>query len=493
MKVFVEDLLAAPSLSSDVNSSVSIHDSISFSRRASYFRWITRLTLLFSDVVALCTVINILLITGMVTDLSLPEIKPLILSFLLFPLAYMSFGLYKTVILQPELEISSYTKANLAVLAGLSVPVLVIPQFQLGMVLWLCFTAPLVILILPFFRVLTRIMFASAPWWGGAALVISDKEKVDDVMEQLNRYPEQGIKPTLLLEYTHNKQAPAGEESSQNTIYTALAQQYGISNVVLAIKPEMEYEFLARHKGHPVFQNIFLARQEETGHLFVKQLNARQPLYMGVGNDYMMDQCRLGVKYVIDILGASLAFVISAPLFVAIAALVKMTSKGPIFFKQKRMGKEGKIIDVLKFRTMHVNAEKKLQELLEQDPILRQEYEIFHKLRDDPRITSIGKVLRRYSLDELPQLWSVIRGDMSLVGPRAYIPRECPQMRGYETDVLECPPGVTGLWQVSGRNKLSFDERVDIDVHYKKRWSLALDLYILLKTIPVVLTGHGAS
>ncbi len=142
---------------------------------------------------------------------------------------------------------------------------------------------------------------------------------------------------------------------------------------------------------------------------------------------------------------------------------------------------------------MHVDAEEKPQHILDTDPIRRQEYEISHKMRDDPRITPIGKELRRYSLDEFPQLINVLKGEMSLVGPRAYLPRELSKMRGLEKEVLESAPGLTGLWQVSGRNQLSFDERVTIDVDYQKSSCLALDYYILLKTVPVVLTGNGAS
>ena len=142
---------------------------------------------------------------------------------------------------------------------------------------------------------------------------------------------------------------------------------------------------------------------------------------------------------------------------------------------------------------MFTNADEELAALLRRDTAKRLEYECFHKLRQDPRVTPIGKFLRRTSLDELPQLWNVLTGDMSLVGPRAYIPREVPKMRGLEEELLKCTPGLTGLWQVSGRNELSFDERVSIDLDYQETWSLTLDSYILLKTVPVVLTGAGAA
>jgi lipopolysaccharide/colanic/teichoic acid biosynthesis glycosyltransferase len=157
------------------------------------------------------------------------------------------------------------------------------------------------------------------------------------------------------------------------------------------------------------------------------------------------------------------------------------------------MGADGQIFTLLKFRSMYSDADERLEEVLASDPERREEYETYHKLEDDPRVTPVGDMLREYSLDELPQLINVVRGDMSLIGPRAYMPSELPKMKGLEKVILQTPPGVTGLWQVSGRNELSFDERVDLDVHYVQNWSMWLDLYLLVRTLPTVVTGEGAA
>jgi len=141
---------------------------------------------------------------------------------------------------------------------------------------------------------------------------------------------------------------------------------------------------------------------------------------------------------------------------------------------------------------MYTNAEERLRHLLEQNPYMREEYELFHKLKNDPRVTRAGRFLRKLSLDELPQLWNVLRGEMSLVGPRAYLPRELPAMEGAERIILRVLPGVTGLWQVSGRSEISFSDRLEIDVYYVRNWSMWLDLYILARTVWVVLFGRGA-
>ena len=429
----------------------------------------------------------------MVTDLTLPHFRPLVLSFLLFPLAYLSFGLYKTVSLKPEYEVASFTKANIAVIAGLCVPVLFIPQFELSMVLWLCIAAPIILVLVPFLRVLTRLLFSKASWWGQSTLVVSDCALGEQVITLLQRHPEWGINPTHLLQNTEGSFAEYLPLLEDKSLLEAITNHHDISSIVLALEPENRAHFMDHLKGKEVFQSVFVPRESAGGYIRLHEVVEKSKAEQQVFDKDKWAGVRHFFKRVIDLVGATLGLIFSAPLFVAISVIIKFTSKGPIFFKQERMGKNGKTFKVLKFRTMHLNAEQKLNELLESDPVMRQEYEIFHKLRNDPRITPIGKLLRRYSLDEFPQLWNVITGDMSLVGPRAYIPRELPNMRGYETEVLKCCPGVTGLWQVSGRNQLSFDERVTIDVNYQQRWSLSLDVYILLKTIPVVLTGNGAS
>ena len=140
---------------------------------------------------------------------------------------------------------------------------------------------------------------------------------------------------------------------------------------------------------------------------------------------------------------------------------------------------------------MHGDGEARLKAILDADPALRAEYEVYHKLRKDPRVTRIGRILRKFSLDEFPQLLSVLKGDMSLVGPRPYIERELPDMNGQEKIILRATPGMTGMWQVSDRNAASFAWRVQVDVHYVRNWSPWLDMYILAKTIGVVLRGSG--
>lgn len=494
MKVYVEDLLAAPVASASVTESKSGRQSVLNNRKLSTRGRLTQATLVFSDMVALCTVVNILIISSNLLGLDLPAMSALVSSFLLFPLAYLSFGLYRPVTIRPEREILSFCKANLAVLAGLSVPVFFVPQFEAGMISWLAVAACLLLVLVPLQRVLTRIMFGRADWWGHAALVLASGNNGEEAITTLRRSPELGLKPAALLQedLRLEKRLPIPAFSSLK-LYRSLAMTHEVTHAILAFDAEEEAFFLSHHADNPVFKHLYIARRNNEGLLQIRKLAGNRFPGLGITKHIAWSKIHGAVKRSVDFAGALVGIIMLAPLFAAITLLSKLTSRGPVFFKQERMGKDGQLFNVYKFRTMHVDAEQKLQHILATDPIRRQEYEVFHKMRDDPRITPVGKVLRRYSLDEFPQLINVLLGDMSLVGPRAYLPRELTKMRGLEKEVLKSAPGLTGLWQVSGRNQLSFDERVTIDVDYQKSSSLSLDYYILLKTIPVVLTGNGAS
>jgi exopolysaccharide biosynthesis polyprenyl glycosylphosphotransferase len=193
------------------------------------------------------------------------------------------------------------------------------------------------------------------------------------------------------------------------------------------------------------------------------------------------------VKRVFDVAGASVALVLLSPLFAVVALLVNLTSHGPVFFRQERIGRGGRSFELLKFRSMVADAEQRKADLVGHN----QAAEGFFKIADDPRITRVGRVLRRTNLDELPQLLNVVRGEMSLVGPRPLIPVEDKRVVGWHRRRLELTPGITGHWQVLGSSRVPLDEMVAIDYLYVANWSLWTDLKLLLRTIPHVLTGRG--
>ena len=198
------------------------------------------------------------------------------------------------------------------------------------------------------------------------------------------------------------------------------------------------------------------------------------------------------IKRTIDLFISVLGVVIISPVFIIIIILVHFDSPGPVFYRASRLGKNGTQFSCFKFRSMFTDAEVRLQEMMLSDLKIREEYETYHKLRYDPRVTKVGIFLRKYSLDELPQIVNVLRGEMSLVGPRPYLIQEAEKMGRFEQIITQVRPGMTGYWQVTGRSSTTFEERIGMDRFYVTNWTPWLDLVILLQTVQVVLNRKGA-
>jgi len=200
----------------------------------------------------------------------------------------------------------------------------------------------------------------------------------------------------------------------------------------------------------------------------------------------------MNAKRVVDIVLALSGIILLAPLLIICFAVTALTSPGPALFKHRRVGFNGKHFDCLKFRTMVTDAPERLRRLLESDPLAAAEWITNRKLRNDPRITAIGAVLRKSSLDELPQLFNVLKGDMSIVGPRPVTDEELERYSSSISAYLSCRPGITGLWQVSGRSTTTYNKRVACDTFYARNWSMSLDAKIMVVTIPALLVSDNA-
>ena len=193
-------------------------------------------------------------------------------------------------------------------------------------------------------------------------------------------------------------------------------------------------------------------------------------------------------KRAIDLGVAALALVVTSPILLIVAALIRLDSPGPALFRQQRVGRGGKLFNIYKFRTMRVGAEDEVAALKPQN----ESSGPLFKMKADPRVTGLGRFLRRSSIDELPQFFNVLRGEMSVVGPRPGLPSEVAEYQPWHRQRLEVLPGLSGLWQVSGRSELTFDEMCLLDIYYIENWSLALDITIMLRTIPRILLANGA-
>ncbi len=198
------------------------------------------------------------------------------------------------------------------------------------------------------------------------------------------------------------------------------------------------------------------------------------------------------LKRMIDLLLSGTAIGLLSPLFLVVAALIKLTSPGPVFYRHKRLGRNMREFWLLKFRTMYRDADRRLEQILRADPDLEREFRETFKLKKDPRITRIGNVLRRFSIDELPQFFNIVSGQMSLVGPRPIVLKEVEYYKSYSLLLFRVLPGATGLWQVSGRSETSYEKRVELDTRYVQAWTLLWDLKIIFMTVPAILRRRGA-
>ncbi len=208
-------------------------------------------------------------------------------------------------------------------------------------------------------------------------------------------------------------------------------------------------------------------------------------------NEVKARQLSIFAKRAFDFSASSIAILLLMPMFLLLALILAMTQGRPIFIRHKRIGQSGQSFDCLKFRTMVKNADLVLKEHLEQNPQSRDEWKATRKLKQDPRITPVGKILRQSSVDELPQLINIIRGEMSIVGPRPIVREEIAYYGESFSRYTKVRPGLTGLWQVSGRNDVSYQTRVQMDVRYVEQFTLYSDMVIIMKTIPAVLRSSG--
>ncbi|MGA8164703.1 MAG: sugar transferase [Waddliaceae bacterium] len=199
------------------------------------------------------------------------------------------------------------------------------------------------------------------------------------------------------------------------------------------------------------------------------------------------------IKRLFDVCGSIILLIVCLPLFLVISLVIKLTTSGKVIYSQVRIGRGGRPFRFLKFRTMYQDADNQIKKILASDPKKLQEWTLTYKLKQDPRVTPIGRFLRKTSLDELPQLWNVLKGDLSLVGPRPVVHEEIIKYFGAKaTKILSIRPGITGIWQVSGRNDTTYNTRIKLDEEYVDTQSWLLDLKILLKTIPCMISARGA-
>lgn len=497
---------------------------------------LTQAVMLASDLVALSTAVSLAWVLvaqdapGRLQRFGLAAVVPLCL------LAFASTQLYATPPPSPPEEIRRSTLAITFVSAGLWLAVVLVKgSNSVPHPAWLLMLF-MGVLLVPIGRALMRHKFAARKWWGQPVVVFGAGRVGRAVVSTLQRRPQLGLKPVAVLDDDPSRQGTlratwgdddirvervpeSSNEPPKSTPETpstrvawenfseveevpvlgglelapVLAQRLNIRFAVVAM-PEMDSSALLgviERYAESYTSVVTIPDLFDLAFFGAATRDLGGVLGIEVRRQLLLTGPRVA-KRAMDIVITTLGLALISPVLLLLALLIKLDSRGSVFYRQKRLGQDGVRFSALKFRTMHGDGEKRLAELLERDARLRSEYETFHKLSDDPRVTRIGRFLRKYSLDELPQLLNVLIGDMSLVGPRPYLEREIPEMDQKEAIILRVKPGITGIWQVTERNASSFETRLHMDVEYVRSWSPWLDIYVLAKTVPVVVGGTGS-
>lgn len=347
----------------------------------------------------------------------------------------------------------------------------------------------------PFARAAVQAIFEKRRWWGCSVIILGAGETGKAVTRALKAHPGLGFKPVAFLDDDPVKQ---GRRIDGLPVPGGLARaeefaSAGIRHVILAmpgISRKRLLELMEAH-GWPFPHVIVIPDLFGLSSLWVSARDLGGVLGLEIHEQLLLRGPRI-VKRAMDLAMILIAGPLLLLTIAVIVAAIKLDSPGQAFYGHRRIGSGGREFVAWKFRSMRPDADQVLAEYLEQHPELRAEWERDHKLRNDPRVTRIGRFLRQSSLDELPQLWNVLKGEMSLVGPRPIVAAEIARYGSAFALYTKVKPGITGLWQVSGRNDTTYSERVAFDAYYARNWSIWLDLYLLVRTIKVVLTGKGA-
>jgi Undecaprenyl-phosphate galactose phosphotransferase WbaP len=348
--------------------------------------------------------------------------------------------------------------------------------------------------LVPLFRAFTRALLADKQWWGYPAVIFGGGTAGRSMVASLLKDPGVGLKPRAIVDdeagYGHCSGVPVVcSEDVAAALRAAGRKAYAVMVMPDVSHPRL-HKLLETHGD--VFSHVLVlpellyscsqfATSKSVGGRWGLELRPR-----------MLDAGHLHLKRLLDLALVLAAAPVIAPLCGLLALAVKLGSKGPAFYGQRRIGRKGREFVAWKFRSMVTNGDEALAKHLDRHPEARAEWDRTRKLKDDPRVTGVGKLLRRTSLDELPQLWNVLKGEMSLVGPRPIVAAEVPLYGNAFGLYKLMPAGLTGLWQVSGRNDTTYEERVTLDSFYARNWSVWLDLYILSRTIGAVLGRNGA-
>jgi Undecaprenyl-phosphate galactose phosphotransferase WbaP len=343
------------------------------------------------------------------------------------------------------------------------------------------------------YRWLFRVIATNSGLWGEPVAVAGNGPQTQRTVKFLLERMRLGIRPVVIIDDTGNIDGSLVPRVAMDHFLTNASQMRSIQTAVLVdseLSETLRNSILDK-QSFGFKRLILISDFSWIGSLGVTPYDLEGLLGLEIRQN-LLNKWDQRVKRIVDIIVSLMMGVITLPLTLLLSLLIPLDSHGSILYGQARIGKEGKPIIVWKFRTMVGNADQVLENYLTKNSVAKAEWRANQKLKHDPRVTRVGGFLRRTSLDELPQLWNVLKGEMSLVGPRPIVPEEIERYQQGYLLYQRVRPGITGLWQVSGRTNVSYADRLHYDEYYVRNWSIWLDIYILLRTIWVVIRGEGA-
>jgi len=404
-------------------------------------------------------------------------------------------GLYRGLQLRPAAELRVMCLTSLLTICLLATILFAIPGASAPACICLIFNSLVFAFVGPLYRAIVRLTVGRANWWGKRVIVVGGSRRGLLTYRWLQTHPAIGLRPAGIVE---DVLSPASCHEIEGYLgqlddLTEIAAAHDVDTAVLAMSPHFDDDTrrMISRGGMGIRHWIVIPESQGLPHLWATagEVAGQPALAMQVG---LLSPLALVTKRICDLAVVTIGSLVFSPVLIFIAVAVRLSSPGPIFYSQERIGRHGRRFRAWKFRSMIPNADQVLKDLLAKDPVLRAEWEADHKLKKDPRITWIGHIIRKTSLDELPQLWNIFKGEMSLVGPRPIVEAEVEKYGEHYEQYAAVMPGLTGLWQISGRNKTTYEQRIEFDAYYVRNWSLWLDAHIFFSTIRVVLLREGA-
>lgn len=466
-------------------------------RRTSSF--VTAFAFIFSDFIAIMLCIGAGFFVVNLVDQHFINFRSFVTYWTYLPfffLVYNIFKLYPGILLIPSEQLKNFCIANGFMFGGIALSILVETDGRDYVAIAFLVAYFFAIFALPMSRIIARnYIYSHFRWWGIPAVVYGDYADTKEILDNLIDNPQLGYIPVAIV----SERDTAIDEYRGVPVLHSIEESKKL-NQVLHIKmaiivPGLKPEDLSRHLVLTTLSNfrynIIIPHMNmfSTFSMQIKDINGT----LGFATTHNLTKWyNTAIKRALDLTMLIFGSVIVIPLMLIVSLLIKLTSRGPVFYAHERIGRNGETIRVWKFRSMVVDADQRLAKILAENPEYRKEWEQCHKLTHDPRVTSIGKFLRKSSLDEFPQLLNILKGEMSFIGPRPVTKDEEQHYGENFSYIFSVKPGLSGMWQVSGRSDTDYAERVALDSYYIQNWSLWLDIWLICKTIGVVLTGKGA-